>query len=201
MRLALLVLAITTAVAGCNATMAKRPNANDDPSGPCFGGLASRTELQPIAHKVPIAGPHLATIEQLADQTAPTPEERTTLSLWAKARAECAERGRAFRAQYAPPGWSTAYEEGQLSVARAIAQLYSGASYAWFNQERQKISAATGSGLNRAADADDATRRQRAIDQQAATLLFLRSIQPPPLPPAVNCTSHQVGNTVQTTCR
>lgn len=208
----LTVIACAVALAGCNATMPQRPTAADDPSRPCFEGIPINPQLAAIAPKISLTGASAASLQMLSDPTKPTEQEKEVLALWAKYRAECVAAGRSFRARYAPPGWASAYEDGQLATMRAIAGLYGGSlTFGQFNMERQKIASAMESNLNAAADRADQradVARGQAL-QSLQTMQLLQAMQPRPqpimplpMPPApVYCNSNSIGNTVNTVCR
>jgi hypothetical protein len=210
-----LLPALVLVLAGCNATMPQqqsRPTANDDPSGGCFAGIPINPELAAIAGKIPLGDSRMATLQMLSSKEVPTETEKQALSLWAKYRTECVERGRSFRARWAPPGWATAYENGQVSAMQAIAALYGGGTYGQFNVDRQRIGAQLAANLEAASrGAQQAEANQRASDQAASlqslqTMQLLQSMQPRPvqLPmpaPTVYCNSQQIGNQVHTNCR
>lgn len=197
-------------LAGCNATMPQqsRPTAADDPSAPCFRGIPVDPRLATIAGKIPLDHPRKASLAMLASTERPTDAEKAELSLWAKYRAECTAAGRSFRARYAPPGWATAMEDGQVAITQAIATLYAGGTYGQFNSERQRLAMQMQANMDSAArnaqqSAEARQAAERAANLQALqTMQLLQVMQPKPMPinPTVNCTSFRNGNVTNTSC-
>lgn len=215
---AIVAIACLTACAAALAQQQSRPTSRDDPTRSCFSQAENNSPtLDVLKPKLGnLFGRAVPTIEMRANRDKPTDEEKQALSTWAQIRQQCLEMGRAFRAQYSPPGWAVAFDESQSQFLAAIANLYVGdISYGQFVAERERLAIAGSAKLEQADRSNMAAMaqqqaQQRAMEQQqnqartnAAIQLLL---QPQPRPaqpmfsPSVNCTSRAVGNTVQTNC-
>jgi hypothetical protein len=210
------VMTFVTACAGALAQQQNRPTSQSDPTNSCLAQSENSPALAILKPKVgKLFGRADPTIEMRANRDKPTDEEKQALSAWGKVRQQCLEMGRAYRAQYAPPGWVAAVEDGQSQLWQAIASLYVGdITFGQFVAERDRIGIAAVAGMEQADRADMATRaqqaQQRAKDAQQsearANAAIQMLLQPPPQAvrpmqtPSVNCTSRAVGNTVQTNC-
>ena len=183
-----------------------------DPSLGCYLAVGNMHQLAEIGKKTPLVSSRATTMEMFADGSKPTEEERRAISLWAKERADCTALGRSYRAQYATPAISSAFETGQLELIQAISRLYAGEwTYGQFNRERQQIASRNDAALQAAVQ----SAKQQAYSAQQAqsmenmqmlqTMQLLQAMQPqapaPILRPPVNCVSRRVGSQVYTDCQ
>lgn len=171
MKKAILAISVFVALSGCETMPQQqpRPTSADDPSRACFLELMRDPRLQVLLPKVgTIDSPDGATIEMMASTARPTEEEKAALSVWGAGRKSCADMGRSFRAQYAPPGWAENYDRSQSASIQNIAALYGGSiGYGQFIIERQRIATA---GRARSAEINrlDNQARQQEAQQDAA---------------------------------
>ncbi len=210
--ISLLVTAVL--LAGCTATMPqdRRPTAADDPSGRCFEALdidARFTSLLPKVGSVAKTG--AASLEALASKEKASEEDKRVISILAVARQTCADAGRQFRAQHAPPGWAAAFDAGQQESLALFARLYAQElTYGEFNRARLEAANRTRTALNQssaAAQQAEANERSAAV-QALQTQQLIQSMQPRPAPvpvytppPApIRCTSNRIGNQTYTSC-
>jgi hypothetical protein len=208
------VLAIAV-LAAAAAAHAQRPTGADDPTIHCLRSLSERAELAPLAAKIgDLNNAHRQTLPQLADPSKPTEDEKALISLWGTERMTCLDRGRQFRAQYAPPAFAQAFEGGQQRFITLLARLYSGElTYGQFNQARNESATQMAAqfqqaaqGLNDLARAEQAQRQAEAQAQFQSGLQLLQMARPQPVPmpnlmqPSVNCISRPTLGGVQTTC-
>lgn len=165
---------VVALLAGCVTQpqqQTRRPSSEDDPSARCFTTLSTEAKFAPLSAKIGSIGvPDKAGIEQMASKERVTEEDKPLLSAWAAARQACAEQGRGFRAQYAPPGWVPTYDSLQSGVLVAIANLYGGnITYGEFITERLRVSEIAKAQFSDASNRDMSARQQQAqIDSQRA---------------------------------
>lgn len=194
-------------LAGCVATMpqqAARPTAADDPSNKCFQALGSDQRFAPLTpHLGDISKVDQASIEMLASTAKPTEQEKKALSVWGVARQTCADMGRSFRAEYAPPGWATAFDAQQNALIRTIASLYAGnITYGQFIAERQRLASSTRARLDEVNGQDRAARTQQAQQEAArADAALQMMLQQQRANQPVTTTCNRFMNTVNCTTR
>jgi hypothetical protein len=196
-------------LAGCAAQGTKqqaRPTAEDDPTAHCYDRLeAAHPALAPLAAKVgSLVASDKSTFEMLASQEKASEADKPLLSQWAAARQECLQSGRAFRAQYAPPGWADAIEAGQSAAMVLIARLYAGEiTYGEFNRSRREAAARALEQLRAVNERDTAARQQVQQDAAADALLIQQMLRPTIMSPRapVTCNSYSIGGRVSTTCQ
>lgn len=213
----LLIASASLALAACNATLptTKAVGPRDDPTFACYDGLdAGRTDLAPIiARTGSLALANRSSLEQMAETSKPSPEERPLISAWAAARQNCLDAGASFRAVNAPSPYRSAFEQGQSRAMILIARLYAGElSWGEFNRARRELAMQNSTNLRAAGEqiraeeqAEDsrrlsATRDALLIQQMLAPTPIARPAQLPAPPRTVNCTSRNVLGSIQTTC-
>jgi hypothetical protein len=210
-----LALIALVALAGCNATMPQqhRPTAADDPSVKCFAEMETDQRFAILRpHIGSMTRANAASLEVLASTARPTDQEKRAISVWGVARQTCAAMGDSFRAQYAPPGWKLAVDDGQQQVLGLMARLYAGEiTYGEFARGRQAIASEIGQRMqeadqrNTAALAQQAAARSaQAANNAANTALIMQMLRPQPAPMLVQpqqvCRTRRIGNQLETVC-
>jgi hypothetical protein len=194
------LLALAAAISGCVTTQPPGPSAENDPSRSCLQRLSQQADIAPLAKKIgSLWSANETTIQQLADTARPDEAEKAMLAYWGSERMECLARGRPFRQQWAPPGYSEVYESAQMNIVHLIARLYSGEiTFGQFNVARNENSANSNARLERLRDRDmaqAAAARQQA-DNAALQMMLLQERQRP-----LQTSCYRIGSTVNCTTR
>jgi len=208
-----LVLLSLLLVTGCQTMQgtASAPQPRPvNPSAACYGTFDTNPRFAVLLpHLGSLSRYDRATVEMMASKDLPTPEEKEALRQWGFARQLCAQSGEKFMA--AAPQWAqNVVANGNAGLLLAIAKLYGGdINYGQFIAERARLNQEARASAEAAQrqDAQQNTAAQRLVEErrrnvQAETdraLLMLQPTQPVPRA-SINCTSQQLGNTIQTNC-
>lgn len=187
-------------------------------SDECFTALANDPELKAISGKVMLSG-GVPTLAYLANDEVVSNEEKQLVALWATKRDVCKNAEMILYEYQEAPDKKALYNTLVNSFSTLLLELYKGRmSYGEFAKQRGVLSniadqkSAEIYKEELAANAREADLKQRAEAARAAInaqnsanttsagLSLMQGAQPKPQP-NVNCTTRQVGNSLQTNCQ
>lgn len=191
----------------------------------CFNDMAASPNLALIKGKVGVESLQAQTFSMLADNSKPTEQEKLALIRWGNMRDVCLKMMHESMVMRGVPlaiinVWDASYANTQL----LLVELSRGnLTYSEFAQKRADLAASANDKVaqisNELQKQNEDSRfkanqlyieqqkanaeRQRAYaEQQKADTMQLQTLKPTPLPASnqINCTSHAIGNTVNTNC-
>ena len=123
-----------------HAEATKARAANSDPLLACVADLAADPKFSDIADKLPLADPNHITFKMLADESLPTPKERTEIAEWFDEREDCWNSTEALHRQQWPPELFQLAKEGGDSAREIGVKLYNRRiSYGTANKQIQEL--------------------------------------------------------------
>lgn len=187
-----LLVSLLVALAGC-ATQVPRP---EDPKIACFKPIPTMSALQPLNGRIKLDG-SAATLEMTAIADKPNATERAALSAYSNARNDCIAAGRAWSAQYRPPGFRAVEGHGFAQLDALLGALYrQEITFGQFNQQRDQLRAESVRQFNLV---EELYRRER--DEARRQVEVARILAPAPAPFQVPMPPPVTPRTTDTTCR
>jgi|GEM_PF-3293728 len=97
--------------------------AADDPSTVCARRVAGDPQFSALAQKLPL-DLHMPSFQMLADDSFPTPAERTSLGRWMTAEKACIKQGDTYRRSHYPHELIALAADAEARVAAVAIALY-----------------------------------------------------------------------------
>lgn len=178
----------------------------------CYASNGRVASFSLIDQKVGGAsGKESYSLDQLSNEEKPTADERAAIKEWYEGRQRCTEMGANFLAVN-DPGAVPVFRATQAKLMLLISGLYAGDfTYGKMLKERVQIGiegrrqAAEYAAARRQAQQQRQANADREYQDTMNTIIQMEALQRQNMqrsliPPTVNCTSRQVGGTVQTQC-